>query len=393
VSYTLRGRLESRLAAAALPFLAACLLAVALGEWWPLQLAGLMVAVGVALDAAAYHRLLPYQAGWTALPLGALELAATMALALALGVGAPLLPAVGFFAGSWLVAQALAHAGFPLLRLSYAEDGGELGRAGSALLAAAPLVLAASLGVAWATQPPTIRLAAGVHQGPLVLDTAQRLVGEAGAVVRGGILITADDVLVQDVTVVGGEHGIEVDGARDVRLEDVTVLRSTLDGINARRSTVTIRDCRIALLEGEYTQGIDISFGFDLGPSTVERCEVIGAREGIVSHFAHVRLHDNRVTGATLRGITVTEMSMGSVSGNVVAGSRGVGVFCGDYSVCEIEDNWIVGTRPDSTSDDLARQGYAILSHFGATARLGDNELTGNTRELGAFADGRIRRN
>ena len=45
---------------------------------------------------------------------------------------------------------------------------------------------------AWATRPPTVTLAAGVHQGPVLLDREQHLVGEPGAVVRGGILVTAD---------------------------------------------------------------------------------------------------------------------------------------------------------------------------------------------------------
>ena len=83
-------------------------------------------------------------------------------------------------------------------------------------------MLAAAGGVAWATQPPVVHLAAGIHEGPLVLDHSQRLVGEPGAVVRGGIVVTADDVTIRDVTVIGGEHGIEVDGASDVLLERVT---------------------------------------------------------------------------------------------------------------------------------------------------------------------------
>ena len=68
MSYTLRGRLESRLAAALLPFLAACGLAAILGDWWPLQLAAAMIGVGLALDSTVLHRLLPYQPGWAALP-------------------------------------------------------------------------------------------------------------------------------------------------------------------------------------------------------------------------------------------------------------------------------------------------------------------------------------
>ena len=50
MSYTLRGRLESRLAAAALPFLFACVAALVIERWWPLELAGAMVAAGLALD-------------------------------------------------------------------------------------------------------------------------------------------------------------------------------------------------------------------------------------------------------------------------------------------------------------------------------------------------------
>jgi hypothetical protein len=43
----------------------------------------------------------------------------------------------------------LAHAGLPLTVLTYAEDGGELGRLGRACAVAVALVLAVALGVAW----------------------------------------------------------------------------------------------------------------------------------------------------------------------------------------------------------------------------------------------------
>jgi hypothetical protein len=364
VSYTLRGRLESRLAASLLPFLVACALALVLREWWPLQLAGLMIGVGLALDAGLYHRLLPYQPGWAALPMGLLELAAIMTLVRALDVAAPLVPALAFFGGSWLLGQLLSHAAFPLLALSYGEDGGELGRPGTALAATAPLLLAAVLGAAWVSQPPTVRLPAGVFQGPLVLDRAQKLVGEPGAVVRGGIVITADRVTVRDVHVIGGELGIEVRDAEDVTLERVVVTEAHLDGINARRSTVTIRDCRIERLGSEYAQGIDISFGFDLGTNLVEGCTVTGGQEGIVSHFAHMDVRRNTVTGTTQRAITLTEMSMGRAVQNEIRDVMGVGIFCGDYSECRIERNVIVGVAPDRASGDKTKQGYGVQSHY-----------------------------
>jgi hypothetical protein len=390
VSYTLRGRLESRLAVLALPFFVACVLALALQEWWLVQLFGLMAAVGLALDLAVYHRLLAYQVGWLALPLGLLELALTVGLALALDVAAPLEPALAFFAGSWVVAQLLTHAGLPLARLSYAEDGGELGRGGRVLGVAAPVAAAAVLGVAWATQPPTIHLAAGVHDGPLVLDRAQTLIGEPGAVVRGGIRITADDVEVRDVAVVGGEYGFEIRDADRVVLDGVSVIGASLDGIHARRSAVTIRDCHVRALAGPRTQGIDISFGMGSGHTLVEGCTIVGASEGIATHFAHVDLRENRITDTGLRGIAMTEMSMGEIEGNEVVDALGVGIFCGDYSECEIDRNLVRGTRADTASALRTRQGYAIQAHYGASASVGSNTLVGNARGPAAFLNSEI---
>ncbi|MEJ7791635.1 MAG: right-handed parallel beta-helix repeat-containing protein [Gaiellaceae bacterium] len=388
MSYTLRGRLESRLAAVLLPFAIACGLAAFLGDWWPLQLAAAMIGIGLALDATVLHRLLPYQPGWTALPLGLLELGLTMALVERFDVAAPLEPALWFFAGSWLVAQILTHAGLPLLRLTYTDDGGELGRGGMALTAAAPAAFVLILGAAWAGQPPTVRLAAGVHEGPLVLDRAQRLIGEPGAIVRGGIRIEADDVTVRDVAVFGGEVGIEVRDSEDVVLDGVRVGGASMDGISARRSSVTVRDCEIDSPAVAGSQGIDISFAMTLPPSLVERCDVRGGSEGIVSHLAHVTFRENRVSGTVLRGIAVTEMSMGSVDRNVVEDAVGVGIFCGDYSRCRITENSVSGTRVDP-SGNPTRAGYGIVSHFGAVAELDDNQLD---REAAAFIDGRLER-
>jgi nitrous oxidase accessory protein NosD len=308
---------------------------------------------------------------------------------LALGVEAPLNAAIALFAGSWLLAQILGHGVFPLTRLTYGEDGGELGRAGPAFVASILVIAAFSGGVAWAIKPPTVHLAAGVHRGPIVIDRPQDLVGEPGAIVRGGIVVRSNNVEIRNVTVVGGQNGIEVDGAADVVIEDVSISGFELDGINVRRSSVAVRDCRISASR-PFTQGIDVSFAFDLAPTSVRGCVVKGGYEGIVSHFAHVDFQRNTVTGTALRGITVTEMSMGSVEKNLVRDSIGVGIFCGDYSQCEIRRNRVVGTRPDKTSDDGTRKGYAILSHFGATAILSSNEIARSPYAAGTFADGRI---
>ena len=390
MSYTLRGRLETRLAASLAPLLGACIVALALKEWWPVELAVIMIGVGIALDATIYHRLLAYQPGWLAVPLGALELVFVMAIAWAVDVEATLGAALTFFICSWLLGQLLVHAVFPVRRVSWGEDGGELGRTGSGLAAAVVVLFAAAGGIAWATQPPTIHLRAGIHQGPLVIDHSQRLVGEPGAVVRGGIIVTSDDVTIENLTVTGGEIGIEIDGAENVKIEHVRVSGTSLDGIQARRASVAIRDCLIHSPVGEWAQGIDISFGFDLAPSLIEGCTILGGREGIVTHFAHVHIESNHVSGTTLRGLGLTEMSMVVAEGNSVENALGVGIYCGDFSECMIEENAVTGTRPDIASGDRTRLGYAIVAHYGAKAEMKGNDLSRNGSAARAFLGAEI---
>jgi nitrous oxidase accessory protein NosD len=244
--------------------------------------------------------------------------------------------------------------------------------------------------VAWATIPPTVHLSAGIHQGPIVLDHSQKLVGDAGAVVRGGIVITSDDVTVENLAVTGGEIGIEIDGAENVKIEHVRVSGTSLDAIQARRASVTIRDCLIHSPVGDYAQGIDISFGFDLPPSLIEGCTIVGGREGIVTHFSNVHIRSNQVSQTTLRALGLTEMSMVMVEGNDVQDSLGVGIYCGDYSECMISDNVVGGTRPDTASGDLTRLGFALVAHSGAKAEVEDNELSRNARAPKAFLGARI---
>jgi hypothetical protein len=336
MSYTLRGRLESRLTAALLPVLVAAVLAAGLHRWWPLELAALMVGVGVALDVSVYHRLLPYQPGWLALPLGALELGLVVALASAFHVRAPLEPAVAFFACSWLWAQILAHAAFPLARPEYAEDGGELAGAGQAAAAVAVVVLALGGGVAWATRPPVVHLHGVVH-GPLLVDREE----------------TIEGVTIRGTTVIGGDYGIEIREADRITLDRVTVLRAREDGIHARRSGVTVRDCTVVARPG--TQGIDISFAM-FEHSEVSRCTVVGGRSGIEIHFTMAMVSDNVVTGS---GIALTEMSMGTFEGNTADA-----IACSDHSFCDVDGN----TAP------------SFATTFGSEAKL-DGNAFGHSRE------------
>jgi Right handed beta helix region len=391
VSYTLRGRIESRLAALLPVVAAACALAAAEHRWWPVEAVGLMLGIGLALDVQAYHRLLPYQPGWSALPLGLVELGLLLALMRLAGVAAPLGQALALFAGGWLIAQLLGHAGFPLLRLGYAEEGGELGRLGAASALAVGVALASAGATAYALRPPVVHLAAGVHQGPLVITRREVLVGAPGAVVRGGIVVHASGVTIKNVSVVGGENGITIDGYRNTVLDGVSVSGAALDGIHVRLAGVVIKNCTIDMVGNELGQGIDISYNMDKGMSMVEGCRVVGGMDGIVTHSSMTEIVRNHVSRTTSAGISVTEMSMGMAKDNEIHDALGVGLYCNDRSMCTFEHNTVIDTRADTGSGNASRRGFGVLASFQAEADLRGNQLASNPVPFGSVTNALVR--
>jgi len=385
VSYTLRGRVETRVTALAPVLLVACVLAGALHRWWPVELVALMAAVGLFLDLEVWHRLLPYQPAWAAVPLGAAELAVLLAIVYGFGLQAPLVPALALFGGGWLTSLVLGQAGFPLLRLGYAEDGGELG--GVAVVAALSVFLAfaGSAATYVVRLPPVVHLSAGVHQGPLVITRREVLQGAPGAVVRGGIVVAHDDVQIRDVTVVGGENGISVDGFRGTVIDGVTVEGAKLDGIHVRLAGVVIRNCTIDMLGNPLGQGIDISFNMEMGMSMVEGCTVVGGQQGITTHSSATDIMSNRVSRTTGQAIAVDEMSMGMASHNTVRDALGVGLYCGDRSMCMFDHNTVIGTRPDTASGLRNRRGFGVFADFQSEADLWRNALGANPVAAGAI--------
>jgi parallel beta helix pectate lyase-like protein len=381
MSYTLTGRLQTRLASA----VPALLVALALQRWWAIELAALMVAVGLALDVTVYHHAFGYQPGWLALLLGVVELGLVYAGMQALDVMAPLGWAFALFAIGWAGSQLAAHAVFPRMRLEYAESGGELGRLGVLTGVAVCVVLVGGLGAAYSVRPPTVHLH-GTVQGPIVIRHAQTLVG---GVVKGGIFIRANHVTLRNVTVVGGENGIDILDARHVMLEKVRVVGVELDGIHVRRSSVMIDGCSISSPHGPWVQGIDISFSMDKQMSMVEGCTIVGVREGVVTHMSMVDVTDNKIGDTTLRAITMGEMSMGAIRHNDVVGAHGVGIFCVDHSECEIEHNTVAGTRRDGDGDPT-RAGVAIEAHFFARAKVAHNTVVASPGGIQAFNDSTI---
>jgi hypothetical protein len=376
MSYTLRGRIQTRVVST----IPALLVALALHRWWAIEITALMLGIGLLLDVVVYHRALAYQPAWLALPLGVFELGLVYAAMRWLELMAPLRWALGLYAVAWVAAQVFGHAIFPRLHLEYAEDGGELGRRGALTAVAVAAIVLGGLGAAYSVRPPTVHLH-GTIQGPLVIRHAQTLVG---GTVKGGILIRANHVTLRNVTVVGGENGIDVLDAHHVLLDNVRVVGVSLDGIHVRRSSVMIENCKITSPSGPWVQGIDISFSMDREMSMVEGCTIVGVREGIVTHMTMVDVVNNHIGATSLRGITMGEMSMGAIDHNDVLGAHGVGIICLDHSECSIEHNTIVGTHTDPAGDS-SRAGVAIEAHFFAKAKLEHNTVIASPGGVQAF--------
>ena len=387
MSYTLRGRVESRLTALLPVLLGCCALSAALHRWWPVELCALMAAVGLALDLQIWHRLFSYQPAWSMLLAGLVELGLVLAIVYGFGLHPPLRPALALFGVGWFISFAFAQAAYPLLRLSYAEDGGELGRAGAVGAVGVLLALIGCAATWYVRLPPVVHLAAGVHRGPIVIRQREILQGEPGAVVQGGIVVAHDDVQIRDVTVLGGQNGIDVDSVHGTVLDGVTVQGAKLDGIHVRSAGVIIRNCTVDMLGNAIGQGIDISFNMDMGMSMVEGCTLIGGMQGITTHSSMTEIVHNRVSRTTGEAITVAEMSMGTAKDNVVRDALGVGLNCDDQSMCMFEHNTVIGTRPDAASGDPTRRGVAVLASFQSEAALWQNRFVANPVAVGAITN------
>ncbi len=383
MSYTLTGRIQSRLLSG-LPALA---VALAIHRWWAIELVAIMLVIGLALDVAVYHRAFAYQPAWAALPLGLVELGLVYGTMRALAITAPIRGALGLFVLAWLSAQVLAHAVLPRLRLEYAESGGEPGRAGALTAAAVAVTVVGGVGAAYAVRPPTIHLH-GTVQGPLVIRHAETLVG---GIVKGGIEIRANHVTLRRVTVVGGTYGVDIEHAQHVMLDRVRLLHFTLDAVRAMDAGVMIKDCSVTAPGGPLATGILISYSMGRPMSMVSGCTIVGVREGISTHSSMVDVMDNHVVGTSVRGISLSEMSMDRASGNVVESANGIGIICMDHSMCEIEHNTVAGAKVDG-NEDPSRHGVAIEAYFYAEAQVKKNTVIASPGGVAAFDESTIDR-
>ena len=212
-----------------------------------------------------------------------------------------------------------------------------------------------------------------------------------GGVVRGGILVRANHVTLRNVTVVGGEYGIDIEHVEHVMLDNVHVLNSTLAGIRAYDAGVMVEDCSVSAPKGPFVSGVLITYSIGRPMSMVSGCTIAGTREGIATHSAEVDVMDNHVIGTTERGILLGEMSMDMAHGNHVEAAKGIGIICMDHSVCEIEHNTVAGTQVDGNQDQT-RHGVAIQAYYYADAEVRHNTVIASPGGVKAFVGSTITR-
>jgi nitrous oxidase accessory protein NosD len=259
-------------------------------------------------------------------------------------------------------------------------------RSGALALAALALLSACSAGAAvidpgglqdaidGAEPGAVLRLAAGDHHGPIVIDQPVTIIGRPDALITAGgdepavSIMRTSDVTLDGVRVEGGETGIFVRSSPGVVLDGVEVSGSALHGIYVLQGQVRILDCRVSGLTGERSQGIEIANADGYEPSTVRGCVVEGpVFEGITAHVSQVLFIDNLVTGSERRGIVVTEMSAGRVEGNEVTDAEGTAYLCGDRSRCFLVRNSAAGVDP-ADADITSAAGHGVVVHFGSIA-------------------------
>jgi parallel beta-helix repeat protein len=87
----------------------------------------------------------------------------------------------------------------------------------------------------------------------------------------------------------------------------------------------------------------------------------------------------------------MTEMSMGMIQRNTVRDALGVGIYCNDRSMCEVERNTVVGTKPDDATGNESRRGFGVLASFQSEAELRENQLAQNPVPAGSVTQSLIR--
>lgn len=127
---TVLGRLETRVAILAGPFILSLILwAITGNPGWPVAI-GILLLLGVALDTLLYSWLIRWQPPWLTGVLGVGEYILLLLLLIVLEVPVGILGGSIFYWVSWIIAILTRIVVLPLVSLSWIENGGEFRETG-----------------------------------------------------------------------------------------------------------------------------------------------------------------------------------------------------------------------------------------------------------------------
>ncbi len=179
---TTLGRIHTRVATLAfLPALLGLLLWATTARSDYLELLGILLLLGVALDVFVYSWAIKYQPPWMTFVLGLVELGLLYAIARALDIHLTALEAIGFYWTAWLLAIGTKIVLLPIVSLTYLESAGEFRRE------------------EWSIPPelelmPILPSAVGGGRGAVVEAVSRAATPSALARPKGQLILVQDDV-------------------------------------------------------------------------------------------------------------------------------------------------------------------------------------------------------
>lgn len=251
--------------------------------------------------------------------------------------------------------------------------------AAPAELAVAPGELQAAL--QRASPGDTLRLGAGVHPGPITIETAVHLVGSEGAVLEGPgngdvLTVAASGTAISDLTVRGS-------GA-ELADDDTVILLREVTGVAIERCRVEARGFGVYLQAGGEHRIVDNEVVGDTSLPLVRRGNgihlwktveneingnrLIDVRDGVYLSFAHDNLiHGNRGSGLRY-GIHYMYSERNTLTENRFSACTG-GIALMFSMKNRIERN-----------ETVDNEQFGILCQLLEHSRLADNYLAGNGR-------------
>ncbi|MGH2747808.1 MAG: right-handed parallel beta-helix repeat-containing protein [Actinomycetota bacterium] len=237
----------------------------------------------------------------------------------------------------------------------------------------------------------TVRLAPGVHRGPLTVDKTLTLIGEEGARIDApvdsdaALHVTARDVRISNLQVSGGWTGIDLDDAEGSVVKDVRVTGADLQGIRVYKASALVDSVSVSGLVDPHAQGIEVLSAPDV---VVRNSQVTGGKIGIVAHLSDSLFEDNRVSGTSMVGLMIREMGRGIARDNDVTNASGAGLYCGDMALCAFEHNRV--ERVSAATNARSSAGWGLVVNYRATASTKRDVLSGEAGSAVALSHSRL---